>query len=712
MIRNDLPRSLIDNPMLDRWLRFEQGGAIHLGTGKVELGQGVLTALRQMAAEELEVEPDRIRVVSGETGLSPEEGMTAGSQSIEASGGAIRLVCAEVRALAAAAAAAQLGCRVAELSVRDGEFLQAGASTGTTYWTLADRLDLHRHATGAAPPRRPDEFRLIGQSLPRTDLPAKLCGPGFIHDLRPDGLLHARVLRTPGRGASIVSVDEARIRRAAGPPITIVRLHDFLAFAAEDEAAADRALEAAAGAVTWSGGNAGQPLHADPRYLLTLPTIDRVVTAPARAGSAGTGRAVEATYTRPYIAHGSIGPSCALGLWDGARLTVWSHSQGVGPLRHSIARALRLDPGTVTVLHRPGAGCYGHNGADDAALDAALVARSMPGRPVRVRWTREDELSAGPVGGASVVSLRAELDADGRPASWDVQIWSPPHGQRPGANGGINLLAELALADHEQSGGSDDVPDAAGGGGNRNSLALYDLPEQRVLHHLVADPPLRTSSLRGLGAQANVFAIESFMDELAEAAGCDPVQYRLGLLSDPRARRVVEEVAAMSGWHDRGAAGGGSGLGIAFSRYKNRAAYLAAVAEVELGEEVLVRRLWCAVDAGLVINPDGAANQVEGGAVQATSWTLKEEVRVDTPGIVSRTWDTYPILRFSEVPEVQTRFVGSQDDPPLGLGEVALGPVTAAIGNALAHALGTRIRDLPFSRERLLASLLPNAAET
>jgi CO/xanthine dehydrogenase Mo-binding subunit len=706
MIRNDLPRSLIDNPTLDRWVGFEGAGGVRLGTGKVELGQGVLTALRQIAAEELQVEPDRIRVVSGETGTAPEEGMTAGSQSIEASGGSIRLVCAEVRAMAAAAAAARLGCSEVELSLDDGHFLRNGRPSGESYWTLADRLDLGRHATGSVAPLPAGQHRIIGRSVPRIDLPDKLCGPGFIHDLRPDGLVHARVLRTPSRGARIASVDAERIQRAAGAPLTIVRIDDFLAFVADDEAAAERALEAAAGAVTWSGVTAGQPSDADPRHLLTLPTIDRVVTAPGRAASAGGGAVVEATYTRPYIAHASIAPSCALALWDGAALTVWSHSQGVGPLRNSIARTLKLDPANITVLHRPGAGCYGHNGADDAALDAALIAHRTPGRPIRVRWTREDELSAAPVGGASVVHLRAELDNTGRPATWDMAIWSPSHGQRPGANGGINLLAELALADSEQSGGADDVPDAAGGGGNRNSVALYDLPEQRVLHHLVTQPPLRTSSLRGLGTQANVFAIESFIDELAEAAGRDPVQYRLALMTDPRARRVIEAASEMSPWNDRAAPGSGTGLGLAFSRYKNRAAYLAAVAEVEVDESVRVRRVWCAVDAGLVINPDGAANQIEGGAVQATSWTLREQVRTDEQGIASRRWESYPILRFSEVPEVQTRFVGSPDDPPLGLGEVALGPVTAAIGNAVAHALGARIRDLPFSRDRLLASLL------
>ena len=706
MIRNDLPRSLVDNPMLDQWVQFDPHGRVRLGTGKVELGQGVLTALRQIAAEELEVAPDRITVISGETGSSPEEGFTAGSLSIQISGGAIRLVCAEIRQIAAASAADQIGCRAAELSVVDGEFLLREKATGLSYWTLAGALDLHRPATGSAAPRPPEQLRVIGQSLPRSDLPEKLCGPGFIHDLRPDGLLHARVLRQPYPGAQLQSIDTARIERAAGAPITVIRSGEFLAMAAEDEAVADRALEAARVAALWQGSSNAEPTHADPRHLLGLRCIDRVVTVPARTDLPGIGRVLEATYTRPYLSHGSIGPSCALAMWDGAALTVWSHSQGVGPLRRSLAQALGLDPSAVTVLHRPGAGCYGHNGADDAALDAALVAREMPGRSVRVRWTREDEFASAPVGGASVVTLRAELAADGRPARWDMEIWSPPHGQRPGANGGINLLAERALPGSRHSVGTDDVPDEAGGGGNRNSVALYDLPEQRILHHLVTEPPLRTSSLRGLGAQANVFALESFVDELAEAAGRCPVQYRLAMTGDARARRVIEAAASMSPWAGRGPGGEGSGLGFAFSRYKNRAAFLAAVAEVEIDAEVRVRRIWCAVDAGLVINPDGAANQIEGGAIQATSWTLKEQVRMDATGIASRTWDTYPILRFSEVPEVTSRFVGSAADPSLGVGEAALGPVTAAIGNAVAHALGVRVRDLPLSREHLMTTLL------
>ena len=489
-------------------------------------------------------------------------------------------------------------------------------------------------------------------------------------------------------------------------PVSLVRRGEFLAVVAADEAVAERALAGLARAARWSGVVPKQARDADPALLRELHSIDRVVTAPGSAHQEAAVREFAATYTRPYLAHASVGPCCALAMFEGTSLTVWSHSQGVGPLRSAIARALRLDPARVQVLHRQAAGCYGHNGADDVALDAAIIAMERPGQPVRVQWTRADELSAAPFGAASVVAMRAGLSASGRPVSWDMEIWSPPHGRRPGANGGVNLLAAESLPDAEHATGTDDVPDAAGGGGNRNCVALYDLPQQRILHHLVPYPPLRTSSLRGLGAQANVFAIESFMDELAAQAGQCPVAYRLAMMSDPRTCRVIEAARDMAPWTSRGAGGAGRGLGFAFSRYKNKAAYLATVVEVEAEDEVRVRRVWCAVDAGLVINPDGAANQVEGGVVQALSWTLKEQVRVDEGIIAAQDWDSYPILRFSEVPDVAVRFVGSALDPPLGLGEVALGPVTAATANAVAHALGTRLRDLPLTRECVFASLL------
>ncbi len=321
-----------------------------------------------------------------------------------------------------------------------------------------------------------------------------------------------------------------------------------------------------------------------------------------------------------------------------------------------------------------------------------------------MRWRREDEFGFEPVSPAMVVTARAALDGSERPADWTTEIWSGRHGSRPG--GGGNLLAAEALPNPPPAPPATESSDPPGAG-TRNGEPLYDFPAKRILHHLIAETPVRTSSLRGLGATLNVFAIESFVDELAEEAGADPVAYRLSMLSDPRARAVVEHAARIGGWKAEMPAGAGRGRGIGFARYKNLAAYAAVVAEVEVDEAVRLLRVWCAADAGLVINPDGAINQLEGGIIQAASWALKEGVRLDGGGIASRDWDSYPVLRFSEVPEVTVELVGPMADrPPLGVGEASGGPTVAAIGNAVAHALGARLRDLPLTRDRVMAALL------
>jgi CO/xanthine dehydrogenase Mo-binding subunit len=320
-----------------------------------------------------------------------------------------------------------------------------------------------------------------------------------------------------------------------------------------------------------------------------------------------------------------------------------------------------------------------------------------------VRWRREEEFAFEPVGPAMVVKVGAALDAAGHPVDWTAEIWSGTHSGRPGSG---NLLAAEALPNPPPLPKPADVPDAGGGGATRNGEPLYDIAAKRIIHHLVPETPVRTSALRGLGAMPNVFAIECFIDELAERAGQDPVGYRLALLSDPRARAVIERVAKMAGWQAELPAGTGRGHGMGFARYKNRAAYAAVIVDLDVDEAVRLRRVWCAADAGLVINPDGAINQLEGGIIQSASWVLKEQVRIDAGGVSSLDWETYPVLKFSEVPEIQIELVDPVDDVPLGVGEAPAGPTAAAIGNAVSHALGARIRDLPLTRERIASTLL------
>ena len=714
--RTALPPSLAANPRLGDWLRVLPGGVVEVRSGKVELGQGVLTALAQVAAEELDIDVARVRMVAAVTGLSPDEGYTSGSMSIQYSGAALRLVCAEARAIYLGVAAGRWNVPADVLTVQDGT-LAAPDGRATSYWELADDMLLDRPATGLAEPKAAAQYRLVGTSVPRMDLPDKLAPrPRFVHDMVLDGMLYGRVVRPPSRGATLLDVGPEPAMALPGV-VTVVRDGSFLGVIAEREEVALRAADLLRADAKWQE----QPTLPDednlPAFLLSAPAQTSVL-AESDAGAGGQARPAvrshEATYHRPYLAHAAMGPSSATALarparagTNGVRLEVWTHSQGVYPLRRALARALKLTEEQVRVRHVEGAGCYGHNGADDVAMDAALLALAVPGRPVQVVWSRSDELGWAPYGPAAVVRIAADVDAHGGVLSWQHEVWGNGHVTRPGSASSNRLLAASHLDGGEPIEPAADPPLERGGGAGRNAVPGYAFPAYRVVNHRLSVMPLRTSSLRSLGGFANVFAIESFMDELAQAAGRDPVEYRLDQLADPRGRVVIEAAARRSGWAGWSASGSSrsAGHGIGYARYKNSSAYCAVVAEVEAVTEVRVRRLTIAVDAGLVINPDGAANQVEGGAIQATSWSLKERVRFNSLTVTSDTWDSYPILRFCEVPAVEVEFVPGHGNPSLGVGETAQGPTAAAIGNALYDALGVRVRTLPLTQQQIIAAM-------
>jgi nicotinate dehydrogenase subunit B len=699
--------SLDTNPRLAHWVTFESDGRVVVRSGKVELGQGVLTALAQIVSEELDVDPARIEMVATATDRSPDEAYTAGSLSVQHSGGALRAVCAQVRALHLAAAATRLQVPVEALRVVDGEIV-APDGRRTSYRELADVVPLDRDVAVEAGPKRPADYRVVGRSLPRLDVPDKVAGrPRFIHDLRPAGMLHGRVLRPPSRGAVLVSVDEGRARQVAGV-VAVVRDGSFLGVVAEREENALRALAALRAGCVWKEEDSLPEERDLAGFLVSAPTEETVLQDTASAeGPVDAAGSLRARFTRPYLAHASIAPSCGLAVWEGGRLSVWSHSQGVYKLRASICRSLGLEPEDVVVQHVEGAGCYGHNAADDAAYDAVLLARAVPGRHVQVVWTREDELSWGPLGPAMVVDIAVDTDEAGRVRRWQHDVWSNGHAHRPGPPG-APLLAATQVEAAETAMPASDPPLQNGGGSGRNAVPLYDLPRQLVRTHRLQTMPLRTSALRALGAHLNVFAIESVVDELAELAGADPVEYRLQMLSDERACAVLRAAAERAGWGSGpGAAevGSGVGLGVGLARYKNRGAYCAVVAEVEAETHVRVRRLTIAVDVGLVVNPDGVVNQIEGGALQAVSWTTKEQVRFDARTVTSRTWEDYPILTFSEVPPVDVVLLDRRDEASLGAGEASIGPTAAAIGNALHAATGLRVRDLPLTAANVVAAI-------
>ncbi|OKO79830.1 molybdopterin cofactor-binding domain-containing protein [Bradyrhizobium sp. AS23.2] len=697
-----LPASLAANPKLSSWVRFTDEDHVAISPGKVEIGQGIVTALAQIAADELDVEIGRIEMIRASTATSPNEGVTSGSLSVQQSGRALRHVCAEVRQLFLAAASERLGVDASQLDVGDGTISGPG-NVRTSYWELIGEVSLDHDATAGATAKIAARRAIAGHSVQRIDIPDKVFArPRFIHDRTLPDLLHGRVLRPDVSGARLIALNEAAARAVPGL-VAIVRDGGFGGVVADSEAAAEAALKALRKGAAWSGG---EPLPNEDdlagflKSQLVETTIINTRTAPQTHGHAQT---LRRQYTRPYIAHASIAPSCAMAQWDDDRVHVWTHSQGVYLLRADLAIVLKLPAESIIVEHMEGAGCYGHNAADDVALDAVLLAKAATGRPVRVQWSRHDEMSHAPFGAAMAIEIEADLDADNEIVGWRHAIWSNGHAARPGRAAQPALLAATEMANRYPRMISSNPPAANGGGGDRNSVPLYDFLAWTITSHRLLTMPVRTSALRTLGAQGNVFAIESLLDEIAALRGEDPIEFRLRHLHDDRAKDVIRAAARRAQWKPQKRSGIGHGVG--FARYKNTGAYCAAIAEVEGADDIRVKRLTLAVDVGEAINPDGVVNQIEGGAIQATSWVLKERVRFDRARITSTSWTDYPILTFSDVPAVDVEIIQRPEIEPVGAGEAAHGPVTAAIANAVFDCLGVRVRDLPITRDKIIAAM-------
>lgn len=662
--------------------------------GKVELGQGIVTALAQIAADQLDLDVDRVNVVYPSTSFSPDEGQTAGSRSVEESGSAIQQVCAEARALFLAAARETLSDPRQEFEVEDGRIVGAKGES-TSYWALADSVDLNRRVTGRVSPKPLGEGSFVGVSSPRKDLAAKVRGKGFyVQNLKLPGMLHARVIRPTGPRGLLVSFEEP-----AEGGVTVVRNGSFLAVVSESEAEAVRAAAMMRQSAEWQA--TGDPLPSSddlPGFMKLAPAESEEVAIPP-ADFVRPVATLRAQFSRPFIAHASMGPSCAVALWEDGSLRVWSSTQGVYPLRAELARALSTPADMITVQYLEGAGCYGQNGSDDAAYEAALVAQHFPDRPVRLQWMRHEEAGWEPYGPAAVAEVAASLDDAGKITFWNYELWSYGSSGRPGyskvgpAFWAAGQLEDPYPREHSHLGGA-----------TRNIEPGYQIGARRILAHNMKDTSIRTSSLRSLGAHANVFAIESFMDELAVEAGIDPLEFRLMHLDDQRGRTVVERAAADAGWGTQDLPDD-HGLGIGYARYKGTSAYCAVVAEVEATSHLQVVKLTIAVDVGKVVNPDGVVNQVAGGAIQATSWTTCERVGYDSDRITSDSWESYPILTFTTAPEVTVALVSRPGDPPMGAGELAQGPTAGAIGNALFRAIGVRVRDMPIDQAAILRAL-------
>ena len=700
-----LPGDLDKNRRLSAWLTIGADGKVTLRVGKVELGQGVLTAMQQICADELDIDMARISIISGDTALVPDEGGTTGSFSVANGGIAVQHAAADARQILIGLAAEKLGADAATLSVDDGT-VKTQDGKQTTYWDVVTGHELEVDATATAPLKAVDKRRYIGKPVQRIDIPDKVTGTRiFIQDLRPDGMLHGRVLRAPAYGATLAALDTTAVETAAGI-VKIVRDGSFVGVIAEREEQSIAAVDMLRQKAQWNVPSDGPSSQTIYDWLVAQKVPAKVwqnKQSPIAANAVAT---VEAEYRRPNQMHGSIGPSTAIATFnDDGTLLIQTHTQTVFETAGSIANMLGIDKSKVRCQHEQSSGCYGHNGMDDAAADAALLARAMPGRPVRIQWSRNDEHKWEPYGPAMLIKTHAALDAKGDIVDWTFDVWSTSHGTRPGNEAG-NLLPAQSLEKPFALPLSKDAgpPNYSSA---RNAIALYDFPGEHVTTHFIPTYAARVSSMRGLGAYANVFALESFIDELARRAKTDPVEYRLRYLKDPRGRDVLTKAAESFGW-SKWQAAPGRGRGIAFARYKNHAAYTAIALEVEVDRQsgkIKLLRALAANDSGDLVNPDGVKNQIEGGIIQSLSWSLKEAVRFDASGVKSDDWSSYPILTFSEVPPIAVELINRPGTPFLGTGEAAQGPTSAALGNAVFDATGVRFRELPLTPARVKAGL-------
>jgi len=691
---------------VDSFLAVHADGSVTLFVGKVDIGTGGRIAMRQIVGEELDVPLERIAMIEGDTALTPNQGATAGSYGIARGGTQLRQAAATARQALLAQAAQRLGRPAGDLQIVDGVVRAKDGSGAVTYGELIGDRAFNLKVDGGAPLKAPQSFRFIGKSLPRPDLPAKVTGRHrYLHDLTLPDMLHARVIRPPAFGATLVSVDESSVAAIGGA--RVVRIKNFLAVVAEREWDAVRAARALQ--CKWTAGT-GLP---DSTKEFDSMRASRVVRdqeiakrgdLSALSAPAPGMRALAASYRWPIQTHGSIGPSCGVADVRADRATVWSSSQNTHGFQTTCARLLGLERDRVRVIYLDGAGSYGPNGADDAAAEAALLSKTL-GKPVRVQWTRQEEHGLDPKGPAQLLELRAAVDADGEVAAWETQAWLPI------ATANLPNIPLLSL----DAAGIPQTPGRSTGLIYQNVDPPYTMPNVNAVVHWIPDAPLRTSAIRAPGKVANTFAVESFVDEIAALARVDPVEFRLRRLTNPRGLEVLRRLTARMGWQPRPSprpvdpkAAVLTGRGIAYIHYKHEETLVAMGMEVAVERatgRIRVTRVVCAQDCGLMINPDCVQSQLEGNIIQTLSRTLHEEIVYDRNGVTTVDWASYPILTFPEMPALEFELIQRLDQPPLGVGEAASTPVPAALGNAVFDATGVRLRTVPFRADRVKAAL-------
>lgn len=725
----------IPTNQVDSWVAIAQDGTVTAYSGKCDFGQGFRTVQQQLVAEELTVPLNRIKMVICDTALTPDQGVSSGSQGhpTQFGTGALRQALATAREALLRIASDQWRVPVSSLTLEDGVIKINGVT-----WRrmgLGDVLNgqrLNLTIDNKALPKDPKQYKVLGTSVPRYDIPTKVTGEFmYVQHVRLPGMLHGKVVRPPLIGAKVVNVDQTSVASLPGNVKVVVK-KDFVGVVADKQWQAIQA--AAALQVTWSDPPMLPDQDSFYDYMRKQPSRDSytVVSDDVDQIFKQAARTVQATYLYPYQMHGSMGSSCAVadvkGNGANATATVWSATQGIYPIRDSVALILGIPTDRVRAIYVEGSGCYGINAADTVTFDAALLSQGV-GRPVRVQLSRQDEMTAGEnYGPAYVVDLRAALDNQDRIASWDYEAWTPTKGNRPNATTPGNIITG-ALAGFPTPGFT---PAAATRpttfGNNGNSASSYgagcvgtscggtgNIKSERVLTHTI-ESPFFTGPLRSPARLQNTFANESFMDEVAAAVRADPVQYRLRHLSDPRLIDVLNSAAKAANWESRPSPKAGNqrtgvvaGRGIATVLYEGNNGYCALVAEVEVDQgsgQIVVKHFVASADSGPVSNPDGLRNQMEGGALQGMSRALFEEVKWSGQFITTADWKRFRVFHFGDfLPKVDTVLINRTDQQQLGAGETTITIAAAAIANAVFDATGARIRQVPFTPDRVLAAL-------
>lgn len=687
---------------VDGFLAIDRQGKVTVYSGKVDLGTGVRTAITQIAAEELDVPVARVSVIQGDTLLTPDQGPTYGSLSIQNGGVQIRQAAATARRALLRQAAQRLSIDAGELIVVGGVIKSKRGSPSISYGEIIGGRTFTLRLDKDAPLKDPASYTTVGRSQPRLDIPDKVTGRfTYMQDFRVEGMVHGRVIRPPAIGATLLSVDTDSVSGVPGI-VKVVRQRNFLAIVAETEwGAISGAKQLKTSWSDWRGLPDENKLWDHVRS--THITKDDVTSdrGDVHAALAAANTRLSATYDFAIHTHGSIGPSCAVAAYEGGKLTCWSASQATHNLRQQLALMFGIPDADVRVIYIDGSGCYGRNGHEDAAADAALLAREV-GRPVRVQWMRAEEHGWDPKGPPTLIDMQSALDASGNITAWYSQFYGPE-----GVAGKVKLLAaDLADMPHET---------VMSPGGIINGTAVpYTFPSVKTLAHRLAATPLRPSWIRAPGRMQSAFANEAFLDEIAVATNADPVELRLRYLAnDARGVEVLQRLARFANWQKRSAhkpPGGGTatGRGMAFVKYENNRTYVGMVATVEVvrATGVITAKHFAVVqDCGQIINPDGVRNQIEGNVVQTVSRTLIEQVHFDRSRVTSIDWQTYPILTFPHVPEVDIDLIDRPDERPWGAGEPSSAIVSAAISNAVFDAIGVRLRSVPFTPQKTLQAI-------